>query len=71
MRRHFYILEYWNADLVKETRKKLTTDSTKITLSQLEPDQKYAIHIRIVLHGGQESEWSETAYVRTPKDGKS
>jgi hypothetical protein len=69
-RRRFYTLEYWNFEVLKnEAHKKLTTDNTKLTLNQLEPDQQYAIRVKVVLQGGQESEWSETTYVRTPKDG--
>jgi hypothetical protein len=70
-RRRFYIVEFWNVGTEKnEAHKKMTTDNTKLKISQLEPGQQYAIRIKIVLHGGQESEWSQISYVKTPKDGK-
>lgn len=69
-RRRFYVIEYWNiGSEKKEAHKKMTTDNTKLKI-KLEPGQKYAIRIKIVLHGGHESDWSQTTYVKTPSEGK-
>ncbi|KAI6178801.1 MAM domain-containing glycosylphosphatidylinositol anchor protein 1 [Aphelenchoides besseyi] len=66
VKQRFYNVEYWNTALSTSERKKLTTETPKASLNQLEPNQLYGYRVRVMIRGGSESQWSETHYFRTP-----